>query len=257
MVFAFDLDRTMIFSKAALDGCLENTVCIEYKGDEDISYMSVDGLLSVIKLANAKNITCIPTTTRSMEQFKRVKPFTSFEWVITTNGGVILHNGKVYEPWDVVVKSYLTDCYSILEQAIEDVKDKDFVLREPKIVDETFVFFTTDDKESCSSFLDAYLEGTNLNYTIQGRKVYIIPNGVSKESAIEYLVSFLGEAELVTAGDGKLDKGMLSLGLCGYIPEGSEVLEYISDEEWDMFNYKVVASNIGAIIDITKNLLKE
>ena len=257
MVFAFDLDRTMIFSKAALEGCMENTVCIEYKGEEDISYMSVDGLLTVIKLANAENLVCVPTTTRSIEQFKRVKPFSSFKWVITTNGGVILHYGKVYEPWDLVVKSYLKDCYKSLENAIEDIKDKDFVLREPKIVDDTFVFFTTEDKVACSAYLDSYLDGTSLNYTIQGRKVYIIPKGISKESAISYIMSLLEETHLVTAGDGKLDKGMLSMGECGYIPDGSEVLEYISDEDWDAFNYKVVASNVGAIMDISRNLLKE
>ena len=95
MVVFSDLDRSIIYSKEFIQE-ESNTLDIEiYKG-ENISYISQKTIENIKKIK--KNSDFIPTTTRTIEQFKRInfkKYGLDFKHAITSNGGNILINGEV------------------------------------------------------------------------------------------------------------------------------------------------------------------
>ena len=90
-----DLDRTMIFSKRFYkDG--EDLIPIESKKGEVISYMTKEAL----RIVEEQSSFIIPTTTRTLAEFKRVEPFQKCEWAIVGNGSIILHKGSILEEWN-------------------------------------------------------------------------------------------------------------------------------------------------------------
>lgn len=89
-----DLDRTMIFSKCFYkDG--EALIPIESKKGEVISYMTKEAL----RIVQEQSSFIIPVTTRTLAEFKRVKPFQECDWAIVGNGSTILHKGVVLKEW--------------------------------------------------------------------------------------------------------------------------------------------------------------
>ena len=99
MIFATDLDRTIIYSPKFLNEKNKNSVIlIETLDGKEISYISKFAFEELKKIN--KEIYVIPVTTRSINQFKRINTFEYCEYVITSNGGTILHNGIALGEWD-------------------------------------------------------------------------------------------------------------------------------------------------------------
>ena len=234
MIYATDLDRTVIFSDKFIDESVKDAVCIERKGDKEISYMRKSALMKLDNLKKKKNLTIVPITTRSVEQFGRVKPFTNLEYAITTNGGYILHNGEPLKEWQEKIEKILRRYCNSFEDIVKYLNGYSDIFRiGPKIVDNVFVFAVL--KEGVEEQTDAllqnlkeFLDHTKWNFTLQGYKLYVIPKPISKENALKYLKKYLGEDVMVVSGDGKLDLNFLKLGDMRIIPEDSEVLENIN-----------------------------
>lgn len=75
MIYASDLDRTLIFSHRFLDEHKYNKkiVLVEDKDGKEISYMSELAYNKLQEINNNKDITFIPTTTRSLEEYNRIR----------------------------------------------------------------------------------------------------------------------------------------------------------------------------------------
>ena len=252
MIYATDLDRTIIFSNKFLDDCDEEVVCVEEKNDTTISYMTVSSLNKLEKLKAESNLNVIPTTTRSVVQFQRVRPFQDCKFAITSNGGTILYNGKVFLPWynyiQRVLSGYVNDFKIIPEQlkVYSDYFDKPL-----KIVDNMFFYgklkSNTEKNEELLSILNIELNKAKWSFTLQGLKLYIIPKEISKENAILYLKRYLNDDCLIVSGDGKLDLNFLSVGDIRIIPDGSEVLSSLPDSS---FVYKSVPKGLKGTYDL-------
>ena len=84
MIFASDLDRTLIYSKRALDefGVPEGLllVPVEQKDGDSVAFMTETSYLQLKELANQSLF--VPVTTRTTEQFKR---FVIFEKIFALN----------------------------------------------------------------------------------------------------------------------------------------------------------------------------
>ena len=252
MIYATDLDRTIIFSNKFLDKCNEDVVCVEEYNDKPISYMTSKALRKLESLKMSSNLKVIPVTTRSVAQFKRVNPMQNCEFAITSNGGTILHNGMVFNLWKDRISS-------ILEKYQKDFKEleeylglfREYFEKDPKIVDNVFFFMKLKEDEVRNNellgILDRNLDKSKWTFTLQGLKLYIIPREISKENALMFLKEYLKENKLVVSGDGKLDYGFLSIGDIRIIPQGSEVLDYITDKN---FVYKSVPNGLLGTIDL-------
>lgn len=254
MIYATDLDRTIIFSNKFLEDCDDEVVCVEEYEDKPISYMSVSSLNLLEKLKEKPNLSIIPVTTRSVAQFKRVRPVQDCEFAITSNGGTILHRGKVFIPWynhiNSILLSYKKDFKKLKNLLMNYV---DYYKKMPKLVDNMFFFMKLKDNEEKNQellgILDDILDKDKWEFTLQGLKLYVIPKEISKENALEYLKKYLKADKLIVSGDGKLDIGFLKIGDIRIIPDGSEVLEYAPTQS---FVYKSVPEGLNGTVDLFK-----
>lgn len=255
MIFATDLDRTLIFSKKFVKD-KNKCVCVEKSGEKEISYMCSSALLLLNSLYNSSDenrVEVVPVTTRSLEQFRRIDCTKRARYAITSNGGIILENGKPLKEWTNHIRSIGLFDFSFALNVLKECSEN--LSREPSIVDDVFVFtkIKPENKNDLEKFLHEKLSGTNWSFTIQGIKLYVIPYGISKESALKFLSKYLGDKDIVTSGDGKLDKEFLLLGNVRLIPENSEILKYISTE----FKYDSVPAGLEGTEKLLQKVLCE
>lgn len=230
-IFATDLDRSLMFSSKFLEEGMKS-VCIETLEGKEISYMLEESLNLLDKVKGTSGLGFIPVTTRSVEQYKRVSSIQDCEYAITTNGGVILHKGKKYDKWEKHIKEVMLK-YADVFNSIPDIVSpfKYAFEKEMRCVDGVFYYVKMNDNprdiEEFLDFLDKTLDKNIWSYTLQGLKLYIIPNEISKENALKFLAKELNCKYLMACGDGKLDKDFLQIADKVFIPKGSEVLDYI------------------------------
>lgn len=113
MIYFSDLDRTLIYSNKFI-GEEKNEICIEILNGEEISYMSPKSIEYLRKILKHKKF--IPTTTRSIEQYKRInfeEQDIHFEWSIVSNGGNILYKGEVVKEWNEILNEKMKACESL------------------------------------------------------------------------------------------------------------------------------------------------
>lgn len=229
-IFATDLDNTLIFSKKRINPQEEDNICIEKINGIDSSYVKRDTLNKLKDLS--KEICVIPVTLRSLEQYKRVQ-LVDFTYAITSNGGIILVNGMKELEWEKRIMKIVQnidkfhELVPMLESYIECFE------KPLKCVDNIFYYgklkMNNPHIDELLLFLEDTLDTKQWEYKIQTGKIYIIPRGINKESALEYLCNSLQCDGLVCAGDGVLDLGFLKLGEVMYVPEESEVLVHIQN----------------------------
>lgn len=233
MIYATDLDRTVIFSSKFFSPSEKNVTCVEYKGNKEISYMYNEALDLLHKLMEKKDLFLIPVTTRSLEQYQRVTPFQKCKYAIVANGGIMLYNGEVFKPWQEHIKEILCKYQEYDNDVVEKLqKYQDYFDSDIRKVDDIFYFVKLQDNDDRNKellkYLDIAIDKSLWNFTLQGLKLYIIPKEITKENALLFLKKYLNETYVITSGDGKLDLGFIKVGNKKYIPEKSEILDYIT-----------------------------
>lgn len=258
MIYATDLDRTVIFSSKFLLGHEKDVTCVEHKEDKEISYMLNESLRLLDLLMNKKDLIVIPVTTRSVEQYQRVTPFQKCKYAVVANGGIILYNNNmVFKPWQEKIEKILTEYQKYESSVLEFMKDyEEYFDSDIRKVDNIFYFVKLkDDKEKNEELLkilDRSLDKSLWNFTLQGLKLYIIPKEITKENALLFLKKYLNETYVITSGDGKLDKDFIILGNKVFIPMYSEVLDYMTKQECD---YSLISDGLIGTPELFKAIL--
>lgn len=221
MIFATDLDNTMIFSYRRVAGAEEQLFCVEYYNGKPITYMTYSAIKMINSLLNQVNV--IPVTTRSISQFKRIKLFSTTEYAIADNGGVILHNGMVHPEWDYYIQNILKK-YD-LEGTYQIFKGLPSLISPPRIVDGKFVFAKSDDIDSCREYLKCKLDTNIWQISFQGKKIYAIPLEITKGNALRFICENLivNQHPVISAGDSNLDISMLDYSDYRIIPLDSSL----------------------------------
>lgn len=258
MIYATDLDRTVIFSSKFFSPSEKNVTCVEYKGNKEISYMYNEALDLLHKLMEKKDLFLIPVTTRSLEQYQRVTPFQKCKYAIVANGGIMLYNGEVFKPWQEHIKEILCKYQEYDNDVVEKLqKYQDYFDSDIRKVDDIFYFVKLQDNDDRNKellkYLDIAIDKSLWNFTLQGLKLYIIPKEITKENALKFLKSYLNESFLITSGDGKLDKDFIMMGDIIFIPLCSEVLDYMSMENKA---YHLVSEGLKGTIELFKAIQK-
>ena len=204
-----DLDSTMIFSKRFYDDKLD-MVPVEYKNGNIIAYMTQKAL----NIAKENISSIIPVTTRSLSEFQRVEPFQRVEWAVVGNGSLILHKGNPLKEWSERIQKLTMPMeheYAYLIDWVNKTFENELEQKATKV--ESFIFAKV--KEECLISVYRKVDSLiipNWQFTIQNKKMYIMPKVVSKESAAKFVISKLKDrGELFFAGDGILDVEMLNL----------------------------------------------
>lgn len=208
MVFATDLDRTLIYSNKFVNK--ENKKYIS--GFPDGVGFSFLTNKAIEYLTNIKEkIDVVPCTTRSREQFNRIPLFKDCKYSICSNGATIFHNGKVDSQWNMVMRKNMDFCMNDMLLFHDKLKQQSFLTREIQLVDNFFLFTKVDTSTNCIDFLEANLDKKNFYYAISGQKLYIFPTFISKEHALGYVLDRLNDNNLISAGDSEMDIGILNM----------------------------------------------
>jgi hydroxymethylpyrimidine pyrophosphatase-like HAD family hydrolase len=225
-VLALDLDQTLIYSQRSagpLDGV--STVWVEDYDGAPLSLMTTaaHGLLEA--LSHRHHV--VPVTTRTPEQYGRVRLPVAPPYAICCNGGVLLRGGERDRDWDDRVASELASVASADDVAAKAcaVRDEPWV-RTMRQVEQLFVYLVGHSREVIP---EAWMAETaewaaDLGWTlsVQGRKVYLVPAVLSKGAAAVRVADAL-DGPLLAAGDSLLDTTLLDVASVAARPAHGEL----------------------------------
>lgn len=228
MIFASDLDRTLIYSSFFLKPDMVNIVPVEKNADKNISHMTKKSikLLSLI----SQRVLFIPTTSRSIEQYKRISIFKDripVKYAIVANGGIILKNGEEDLIWQNMISSQMKTLISPEELMglcrffLDSIYIKSY-----RCCDNLFLYAVLK-----GDYLDSHdfdklsllAEKHSYSVTKNNKKIYIIPTFINKWSPLQYIMNIENDNELISAGDSYLDLPMLKNSIYGMVPFHGEL----------------------------------
>lgn len=233
ILFASDLDRTLIYSKKSRghEVSEQDLAIVEWRENNPAAFMTKEGLEIFKELSST--IEFLPVTTRTSKQYERLfrlyDPQEKPTYSIVSNGAVILENGKPIPEWSDKIKEQLeNDCTSVSHvlSQIEPYIQRGSVLKSLQAED-WFVYmiideerFTVEDLEDLSQLF--YKQGFTLSK--QGRKLYVMPNCINKSLALEFVTDRVEAETVIAAGDSLLDLDMVLSADYGFIPQHGEVI---------------------------------
>lgn len=262
MMFATDLDRTIIYSRKALEDlgpALNNQMqTVEQNEGKNLAFMTRRALEILQDISH--ELLLVPVTTRTTKQFERVfifKEHIPVKYAVTFNGAEILYDGKPLRDWRENISGRLKqECASMNELKDILLKDIYHVNGKLKSADGLFLYYLLDEKLDAQQVLDfkraASAYGWRISY--QGRKLYFMPNPISKGEAVSFIKDREGINTLIGAGDSLLDEDFLVNCDHSFIPahgelaEQTELLTYIFTEQKGVYAGEEILRKIKAII---------
>jgi hydroxymethylpyrimidine pyrophosphatase-like HAD family hydrolase len=230
MAFFTDLDRTLIYSKRFINIPSDKVVLAERDGEKEIAYMTSCGLELLEDLS--RKITIIPVTTRNHMEYKRIHILQklNLKYYIINNGAEIYIDDKKDEKYSSLIKNemkHLNYGFDTALQKFIDVFDKKSVKLYRLSDDYLWVIvinneiFDLDSLEDLKKLMSK--EGWQISRT--GKKVYIVPNCISKWKAVKHLNDNYLHQPVISAGDSYMDMEMITNSEMSIIPRGCELEE--------------------------------
>ncbi|MBY3623226.1 hydrolase [Acinetobacter sp. CUI P1] len=217
MIYASDLDRTLIYSLGAI-GVPENTpglIPAEIIEGKTRSYISQQALNQLVDLNT--RVIFIPVTTRTIQQYKRINLFQETvipDYAVTSNGGNILIGGVVDKEWRESIGRLVARHSAGAEEVrsyIKAVVREDWIISENYCDDLFYSFMVYRDQLPLDEITNLSDRLYNLGWrvSLQGRKLYAVPAAVNKSDAILHLRRTVRSEPMVASGDSLLDKSLL------------------------------------------------
>lgn len=206
----FDLDSTLIYSVRSAQTDVSTLVPVErYKGNW-IAYMTPRAVDLLDELVRVEGF--VPTTTRTIEQFKRINFSHKAKWAITSNGAVILKDGSEVRSWTRHVNARLPRNRHSAFKLLGDLADANGWMN--RVVRDTFFYMVTpsgldeEQREAVHSLVRS-LDSQEWVTSIQSRKIYLLPRNVDKAVAMQEVLSMSGGSTSIASGDSRLDLRMM------------------------------------------------
>lgn len=273
MMFASDLDRTLIFSNRALDHLHTdqemNVRPAEYIDHQPITFISEKCLRLLKQLSH--ELLFIPVTTRSIEQFKRIHIFQNelpVQYAVTTNGANIFYKNEPLYDWNERLIKKLRMEAATIPQLLEELSP---FLKEIngrlKIVEDLFIYIILEvpiDLVLKNTLMEAVLP-LGWKISLQGRKLYFMPIPISKGNAVQFIAEREGISPQFGAGDSLFDEDLLRVCSVRFVPAHGELVSELeaTDKLKQMRNrsvrdsYQITkAKGIEAGEEIVENILQ-
>ncbi len=205
-LFASDLDNTLLFSHKYRT---QDDICVEWLDGKEQGYMTP---VSAANLAEInQTMLFVPVTSRSITQYERIKFPTGCipRYALTTNGGVLLVDGKVDEAWRKLHVEAVQPWNGEMQRLHEELANTEN-LTSYRIVDELYLFAACINREEANTLAQRFSGETGLNVEASGRKVYFFPPPIEKGKAVQKLKAILNPGKTICAGDSTIDVPMLN-----------------------------------------------
>lgn len=217
-LIATDLDRTLIYSNAALaltmpDDQAPRLLCVEVNNGRPLSYVTERAAAVIEELAATTDL--VPVTTRSRDQYRRVHlPGSPPHYAVCANGGHILVDGRTDRDWnDRVRRAVASGCAPLAEVLDHLIRSTDpGWLRKARVAEDLFVYLVVERDLVPAEWvkeLQAWALGRGWTVSMQGRKVYAVPVPLTKSAALAEIVRRTGADRVLAAGDSLLDADLL------------------------------------------------
>ncbi|MCF2528488.1 HAD family hydrolase [Yinghuangia soli] len=235
VVAASDLDRTLIYSRAAARlglGPGEETPeleCVEIHDGKSISFLTRASARIIVELGARALL--VPTTTRTRKQYRRITlPGRTPAYAICANGGHILVDGETDEDWNAGVRKRLAEESAPLTEVVahlEAVTDPAWT-RKLRVAEELFTYLVLE-REKLPAGIVADLTGwaaeRGWGVSLQGRKLYFVPEALTKGAAVDEVRRRTGAGLVLGAGDSLLDIDLLESADAGIRPAHGELAD--------------------------------
>lgn len=227
MIFASDLDRTLIYSKRFIDNSIDYLL-VETKEDEEISYMTRNAYRNLKKITNS--IDFIPITARNKGEFDRIFALKDLpiKYVITNNGAGIHIDNKLDKGWNDYIKSkvqYMKVSYDeIMNDLLEVIPKEEYIKHR---LNDDYVWFILMEHHFNRAIFDKLLEKEKYNewkLYISNRKLYLMPKFINKWEALNYINIKYLDLNTYTAGDSTVDEELVSNSDIGIVPIHGDLL---------------------------------
>ncbi|TWE06097.1 hydroxymethylpyrimidine pyrophosphatase-like HAD family hydrolase [Neobacillus bataviensis] len=236
MIFASDLDRTLIFSKRAIEefGVPEGLALtpVEQKDGSWVAFMTENSYIQLKELSSQGLF--VPVTTRTTEQFSRFVIFAKdikIKYAITSNGANILYQGIPMKEWSKQLRDRLK-LESVTQAELLSRLDRESVYLDGvrKQAEEWFFYFLLNclpsDTERKS--IEDLAAKSGWRISLQGRKLYFIPQAISKGNALNFICQLEGVKTVAGAGDSILDWDFLKNCQHRFVPNHGELAKHLA-----------------------------
>ncbi|RSD26292.1 hypothetical protein [Mesobacillus subterraneus] len=233
MMFATDLDRTIIYSRRALKDLGTATPvqlqAVEKLDGKDLSFMTEKAIQLLHGLS--EELLLVPVTTRTTQQYNRISLFKEripVKYAVTYNGAEVLCEGKPLPDWrEDITRRLKAECAS--HDDLKDLlqKETNQVKGRLNSAEELFLYYLLEEKLEAKQVQEfkrkASAYGWRVSY--QGRKLYFMPAPISKGEAVSFIKEREGIGTLIGAGDSLLDEDFLVKCDHSFIPSHGELSE--------------------------------
>ncbi|MEV6024153.1 HAD family hydrolase [Streptomyces sp. NPDC052036] len=237
VLVASDLDRTLIYSSAALaltmpDARAPRLLCVEVHESKPLSYMTETAAQLLTELGDRAAF--VPTTTRTRKQYQRINlPGPTPPYAICANGGHLLVDGVSDADWHTAVLARLAEeCAPLAEvrDHLAATADPAWV-RKHRVAEDLFVYLVVEREllpEEWVKELAVWAENRGWTVSLQGRKIYAVPKPLTKSAAMREVARRTGATLTLAAGDSLLDADLLLAADLGWRPGHGE----LADADW-------------------------
>ncbi|SEC92834.1 hypothetical protein SAMN05216532_2829 [Streptomyces sp. 2231.1] len=237
VLVASDLDRTLIYSAAALaltmpDARAPRLLCVEVHEARPLSFMTETAAQLLTDLGDTALF--MPTTTRTRKQYQRINlPGPAPKYAICANGGHLLVDGVTDADWHTAVQARLADECAPLDEIREHLlRTADPVwVRKHRVAEDLFAYLVVEREllpEEWVKELAAWAENRGWTVSLQGRKIYAVPKPLTKSAAVREVARRTGAELTLAAGDSLLDADLLLAADRGWRPGHGE----LADTDW-------------------------
>lgn len=262
MMFASDLDRTLIYSKRAMEDYptdeIIDLVPVEQKLNQEVSFMSKNSLNHLQNLST--KLLFVPVTTRSLDQYERVFfKETAIKYAVTTNGANIHYNGKPLAEWDIKVTKEMEALSVKLGELIPFIKQHAHIKGELRIVEDLFIYYYLTEMVTPEIIeeLMVILEEKGWRVSLQGKKLYFMPIAISKGKAIKFIQEREGVTTLIGAGDSLFDDDFLQYCQHPFVLGHGELATYPLKEHYNVIKQIGIKGGEELLKSITQLVEKQ
>ncbi|MFJ3176109.1 HAD family hydrolase [Streptomyces roseus] len=249
VLVASDLDRTLIYSTAALgltmpDPVAPRLLCVEVHESKPLSYMTETAAELLIGLAADPAVVFVPTTTRTRKQYQRIRfPGRPAPYAICANGGQLLVDGVADRDWRRRVATRLAqECAPLEEVHAHLLATADEAwLRKARIAEDLFTYLVVERAlvpDEWVKALTEWAEARGWTVSLQGRKIYAVPRPLTKSAAMREVADRTGATTTLAAGDSLLDADLLLAADAAWRPGHGE----LADAAWTAPNVTALAA---------------
>ncbi|MGW0363313.1 HAD family hydrolase [Streptomyces sp. NPDC002990] len=236
VLVASDLDRTLIYSAAALgltmpDPVAPRLLCVEVHESKPLSYMTETAAGLLAELTAEPGVVFVPTTTRTRKQYQRIRfPGAPIPYAICANGGQLLVHGVPDRDWRRQVAARLAqECAPLEEVYAHLLATADPAwLRKARLAEDLFAYLVVERALLPDEWLKSlaqWCEARGWAVSLQGRKVYAVPRPLTKSAAMREVARRTGATATLAAGDSLLDADLLLAADAGWRPGHGELAD--------------------------------